>query len=76
MPAELFLVAARTLADELAQSSLDEGGLYPQLNTIRDVSLKIAVAVARRAFALGIAQRDEPEDLEQEIAVSMYDPHY
>ena len=76
MPAELFLVAARTLADELAQSSLDEGGLYPQLNTIRDVSLKIAVAVARRAFALGIAQRDEPEDLEQEIAASMYDPHY
>ncbi len=76
MPAELFLVAARALADEVSQESLDEGGLYPALNSIRDVSLKIAIAVAERVFALGIAQRERPAQLEQEIADSMFDPHY
>jgi malate dehydrogenase (oxaloacetate-decarboxylating)(NADP+) len=43
---EMFLVAARTLAQEVSETDLRIGRIYPPLPRIRDVSLAIAVAVA------------------------------
>lgn len=76
IPDELFLTAARTLADTVQDSDLETGTLYPSLKRIREVSHKIAVSVASQAFEIGIAKENPPDDLEKTISGYMYDPEY
>ena len=45
---DLLLVSAKALSDCVTQTQIDHGSLYPPLNDIRDVSLKIAVEVAKK----------------------------
>jgi malate dehydrogenase (oxaloacetate-decarboxylating)(NADP+) len=73
---EMFLVAARTLAKEVSEADLTQGSLYPPLSSIREVSAKIAAAVAAVAFRTGVARAHEPADLLAHVRVQMYDPHY
>ena len=72
----MFLAAARTLAAEVTAEDLSRGSVYPSLTRIRSVSLKIAKAVAERAYALGYAKIPRPEDLEQHVAERMFVPNY
>ena len=74
LPDELFLVAARTLAGLVRQSDLDQGSLYPPLRDIRKISLAIAVSVASKAHALGVAQEKHPKNLRRAIETTMYRP--
>jgi len=74
LPDELFLVAARTLAGLVRQSDLDQGSLYPPLRDIRKISLAIAVSVASKAYALGVAQEKRPKNLRRAIETTMYRP--
>ncbi|MFK7900730.1 MAG: NAD-dependent malic enzyme [Cyclobacteriaceae bacterium] len=76
IPDELFLVATQTLARLVSQESLDNGSVYPPLTEIRNLSLAIAVAVAEKAYEMGIAQNEKPENLEQTISKYMYQPYY
>lgn len=76
LPDEIFLTAAAALAGFVSEDDLAEGALYPRLSEIRRVSEAIAFAVADKAFSLGIARTDRPDDLAATIAASMYDPHY
>ncbi len=39
----------------VTQEHLDEGRVYPPLNTIRDVSTKIAVHIVEYAYDAGVA---------------------
>lgn len=73
---EMFLEAARVLAEKVSNEDLVAGAVYPPLTDIREVSLAIAVAVARMAWQQGLAQADKPNDIEQMIAAQMYDPNY
>lgn len=73
---DMFLVAARTLADQVSQDDLDNGTIYPPLNTIRKVSLNIAMAVANHAYDHGLARSERPKNLERKIRNYMYDPEY
>ena len=52
------------------------GRIYPALSRIREVSAEIALAVARIAFARGLAAIAEPADLAGHIRSKMYDPIY
>ena len=72
----MFLAAARTLAAEVTTEDLARGSVYPSLTRIRSVSLKIAKAVAERAYALGYAKLARPDDLEQHVAERMFTPNY
>jgi len=72
----MFLAAAKTLAAEVTAEDLARGSVYPSLTRIRSVSLKIAKAVAERAYALGYAKLPRPDDLEQHIAERMFVPDY
>jgi malate dehydrogenase (oxaloacetate-decarboxylating)(NADP+) len=74
LPDELFLVAARTLARLVRQKDLGEGALYPPLGEIRKISLSIAVAVATRAYDLGLARARRPRDVRAAVAKLMYRP--
>ncbi|MEL6870278.1 MAG: NAD-dependent malic enzyme [Pseudomonadota bacterium] len=72
----MFLEAASCLANLISDNDLADGTLYPPLTKIREISLDIAVSVAQRAFADGLASIDAPEDLRGYIAQYMYDPTY
>ncbi|UCB56226.1 MAG: NAD-dependent malic enzyme [Thiotrichales bacterium] len=73
---EMFLDAARVLAEMVTEDDLQEGAIYPPLTDIRRASLAIAVAVAEKAWDQGLARVDRPADVEKAIADTMYDPHY
>jgi malate dehydrogenase (oxaloacetate-decarboxylating)(NADP+) len=73
---EMFLVAARVLAEMVDDNDLAMGSLYPSLANIRKVSLTIAVAVAETAWDQGLAQEERPADIMHMIAEQMFDPEY
>jgi len=72
----MFDAAARTLAATLTEESLAQGLIYPPLASIREVSLGIAVAVARVAWQSGLATKPQPEDLTAHVRSLMYEPDY
>src|SRR5947209_4722396 len=73
---EMFMSAAHALADCVNPDDLDQGSLYPALPRIREVSAKIATAVANVAYQNGLADGPPPNDLSGFIEAQMYDPHY
>ena len=73
---EMFLAAARALANEVCQADLDEGRIYPSLSRIREVSLAIAVATAKVVYRQGLAGVPKPDDLSSHIKAQMFEPSY
>jgi len=73
---DMFLVAARTLADMVSQDELEGGTIYPPLMKIRDVSTQIATAVGNYVFDNGLSVKTRPADIQQSIREYMYDPSY
>jgi malate dehydrogenase (oxaloacetate-decarboxylating)(NADP+) len=74
LPDELFLTAARTLADLVRLTDLDQGALYPPLNEIRKISLAIATSVATKAYAMKLARQRRPRDVRRSVEALMYQP--
>ncbi|AWI09149.1 NAD-dependent malic enzyme [Ereboglobus luteus] len=72
----MFLAAAETLAGQVTQADLDLGRVYPALTKIRDVSAKIAAAVAEEAHRENLATTPRPADIEADIKAKMYEPAY
>lgn len=73
---EMFLAAAKTAADSVTPADLEQGSLLPPLTHIREVSVRIAMAVAEVAFDRGLATCSRPENLEGLVRAHVYDPHY
>ena len=73
---EMFLAAARALANEVSEADLTKGSLYPPLSRIRELSLSVATSVAAVAYEQGITNSQRPEDLRQHLADLMYQPYY
>lgn len=72
----MFDAAARTLAATVTEESLQQGLTYPPLASIREVSLGIAVAVARLAWQSELATKPQPEDVAAYVRALMYEPDY
>jgi malate dehydrogenase (oxaloacetate-decarboxylating)(NADP+) len=72
LPDELFLVAARTLANLVKPKDLEAGALYPPLPEIRKISLAIAVSVASKAYEMGLARQPRPRNLRRSIEAQIY----
>ena len=73
---EMFMAAARTLADHVSEADLAQGSLYPPLNRVRAVSAHIAAAVAEVAFRSGLAGMERPDNLVEFMRAQMYEPRY
>jgi malate dehydrogenase (oxaloacetate-decarboxylating)(NADP+) len=73
---EMFIVAARSLARQVAQADLDCGRIFPALPRIRQVSRAIAIDVAERVFARGLAGIPRPADLAALVGAAVYEPVY
>jgi len=74
LPDEVFLAAARTLANLVQQKDLDQGSLYPPLKDIRKISLAIAAGVATKAYEMKLARGKRPTNVRQHIEALMYRP--
>lgn len=72
----MFFIAAKTLAEQVADYDLTQGRVYPSLSRIREVSAKIAAAVATYAYEQGLAQAERPADIASFIEDLMYEPSY
>jgi malate dehydrogenase (oxaloacetate-decarboxylating)(NADP+) len=73
---EMFMVAARTLAQLVSEADINQGSLYPALPRIREVSAQIAAAVADVAYKRGLSTGDAPKELLGYVRSQMYDPRY
>jgi malate dehydrogenase (oxaloacetate-decarboxylating)(NADP+) len=73
---EMFMAAAKTLAQEVSQADLAVGRMYPPLPEIRRVSAAIATAVAEVAYEQGLATTLRPADLLGYVESLMYQPVY
>jgi malate dehydrogenase (oxaloacetate-decarboxylating) len=72
--AGMFGASAQALAEMVDRQTLAEGSLYPPMSAVRDVSRRVAVAVAEQAVAEGVA--DPGADLEAAVAEAMWYPEY
>jgi malate dehydrogenase (oxaloacetate-decarboxylating)(NADP+) len=70
------MAAARTLAKLVPQSDIEQGSLYPALPRIREVSARIAEAVAAIAYKRGLASGRAPKSLRAHVKAQIYDPRY
>jgi malate dehydrogenase (oxaloacetate-decarboxylating)(NADP+) len=73
---EMFMAAARTLAQLVSEVDIKQGSLYPALPRIREVSAHIAAAVADVAYKRGLATGQAPDNLLEYMQSQMYDAHY
>ncbi len=73
---EMFMAAARALANLVTQADLDQGSLYPPLGSIREVSAQIGATVAAVAYSRGLAGVPRPADLLAHVKAQMYEPRY
>ncbi|HEY9085703.1 MAG TPA: NAD-dependent malic enzyme [Candidatus Tyrphobacter sp.] len=70
----MFMAAARRIA-EMVDSAQLGAPILPQIANLREVSVQVAIAVARRAASEGLA-RVEPPNLERAIRAAMWEPRY
>ena len=73
---EFFLVAAQTLAEQVKESDIKNGKLYPSLKDLREISIAIAIEVIKKARELDLATEYVPSELKEYIEEYMYNPVY
>jgi malate dehydrogenase (oxaloacetate-decarboxylating) len=72
---EMFTIAAEALAEFTARNA--DGHLLPPLTQIREVSLQIALAVAKEAMAAGLSEiKMKEEEIERRVRAKMWTPAY
>lgn len=72
----MFMHAAKALAECSPVHYNREDNLLPPLVKIREVSLKVALAVAKEAIHAGLANVIPPGDLEEYLQNYMWQPEY
>jgi len=71
---DMMRIAARTLSEQVSPSDVASSCLYPPLSSIRSVSSKIAIAVAKEGYEKGLATKPKPADLAAAVEAAMYCP--
>jgi malate dehydrogenase (oxaloacetate-decarboxylating)(NADP+) len=73
---EMFLCAARAVAEQVTPEELDAGLIYPPQSDILKASLHVAEKIAELVFARGLAGVDRPADIGDFIRAKVYEPEY
>lgn len=73
---QMFIEAARAVADEVTAAQRDQGLLYPLQSSILETEIRTAARVATLVFDLGLAQVDRPADVDAFIRGHVYKPEY
>jgi len=72
----MLLAAARALADMSPSKSDPKANLLPPVSELRDVSYRVALAVAAQAQSEGVAEHTSREELEACVRLKMWTPTY
>ena len=72
----MFIIAAKAVAEQVGQDSLDTGLIYPPQSQILDASLHTAAKIATYIFDQGLARVARPADIEAHIRAIAYKPVY
>ncbi len=73
---EMFIAAAKGVAEQVTQAELDAGLVYPPQSDILQTEIKTAARVAEVVFARGLAGIEKPKDLRAFIDSQLYRPEY
>ena len=72
----MLLAAARALADVSPSKSDPKANLLPPVSELRDISYRVALAVAAQAQSEGVAEHTSREELEACVRLKMWTPTY
>ena len=73
---EMFIVAAKAVAEQVTEENLATGLIYPPQNRILEASLHVAERVAAYIFDKGLARVPRPDDIGALIRSRAYRPAY
>ena len=73
---EMFIVAARAVAEQVTDEDLATGLIYPPQSRILEASLHVAERVAEHIFDYGLARVPRPADIGALIRERAYRPEY
>ena len=73
---DMFMAAARALAEASPARQNRDGNLLPPVATMRDISVKVAVAVAEQARAEGLCEPLTREEIVAAIEARIWKPAY
>ena len=73
---EMFIAAARAVAEQVTPAELDVGLIYPPQSAIFDTELHAAARVAEVIFARNLARAERPASIEEFIRQKVYKPSY
>src|SRR5215472_13493241 len=73
---EMFIVAAKAVAEQVTEEDLAMGLIYPPQSRILDASLHVAERVAAYIFNQGLARMPRPDDVSSLIRSRAYRPVY
>jgi malate dehydrogenase (oxaloacetate-decarboxylating)(NADP+) len=73
---EMFIVAARAVAEQVTEENLSTGLIYPPQSHILDASLHVAERIAAYIFDQGLARVPRPDDVRALIHARAYRPVY
>jgi malate dehydrogenase (oxaloacetate-decarboxylating)(NADP+) len=73
---EMFIVAAKAVAEQVTDEDLSVGLIYPPQSQILDASLHVAERVAAYIFDQGLARVTRPDDIGSLIRARAYRPVY
>ena len=73
---EMFIVAAKAVAEQVTEENLASGLIYPPQSHILDASLHVAERVATYIYDTGLARAPRPSDIGALIRERAYRPVY
>ena len=73
---KMFMVAAKALAACSPTIKNSNANLLPPLSDIREVSLQVAIAVAKEAVSSGLALKHTDEEIEKIVRDKIWNPEY
>jgi malate dehydrogenase (oxaloacetate-decarboxylating)(NADP+) len=78
VPDELFIAAARAVADQVTQAELNSGLLYPPQTDILKTEITTAMKVCEIISARGLAGAgvEKPSDVRAFVEAQLYRPEY
>ncbi len=76
VPNEIFIEAARALADQVTPDQLEKGVLFPSQGSIQASCVDTATKSAEKIFDLGLARVKRPNSVKGMITSYLYTPEY
>jgi len=72
----MFMAAAKALAAASPAKNDKRANLLPPISKIREISVQVAIATAKEAVHLGLADPCSSDEIEKKIRKKMWTPSY